>query len=158
MSMEERAMNWDDTIENDSSFRLIPDGDYAFTVRTFQRGRYEGASKIGPCPKAILDLDVVTPEGVVTIQHNLLLHTRCEGLLCEFFTCIGQRRHGQPLKMNWSTVTGARGRLRIGTRSWVGTKDGRTHQSNEVKRFLEPDEPAAPALTAAAPKFTPGEF
>ena len=37
MAIEERAMNWDDTIENDSSFRLIPDGDYDFTVRSSQR-------------------------------------------------------------------------------------------------------------------------
>ena len=76
MAIEERAMNWDDTIENDSSFRLIPDGDYDFTVRSFQRARYEGGKKIGPCPKEILDLDVITSEGVVTLQHNLLLHSR----------------------------------------------------------------------------------
>lgn len=156
MAIEERAMNWDDTIENDSSFRLIPDGDYDFTVRSFQRARYEGGKKIGPCPKAILDLDVITPEGVVTLQHNLLLHSRCEGLLCAFFTSIGQRRKGEALRMNWNAVTGARGRLRISTRKWIGEKDGKEHESNEVERFLEPENGGSAA--APAPKFTPGDF
>ena len=112
----ERAMDWEDTIENESNFRIIPEGDYSFTVSKLTRARYNGGAKIGPCPKAILDLDVVTPEGVVTVQHNLLLHTRCEGLLCAFFTCIGQRKHGQPLMMIWAAVPGARGRAHIGIR------------------------------------------
>ena len=65
----ERAMDWEDTIENESNFRIIPEGDYSFTVSKLTRARYNGGAKIGPCPKAILDLDVVTPEGVVTVQH-----------------------------------------------------------------------------------------
>ena len=70
----ERAMDWEDTIENESNFRIIPEGDYSFTVSKLTRARYNGGAKIGPCPKAILDLDVVTPEGVVTVQHNLHVH------------------------------------------------------------------------------------
>lgn len=66
----ERAMDWEDTIENESNFRIIPEGDYSFTVSKLTRARYNGGAKIGPCPKAILDLDVVTPEGVVTVQHT----------------------------------------------------------------------------------------
>ena len=132
----ERAMDWEDTIENESNFRIIPEGDYSFTVSKLTRARYNGGAKIGPCPKAILDLDVVTPEGVVTVQHNLLLHTRCEGLPCAFFTCIGQRKHGQPLKMNWAAVPGARGRAHIGNRKWTSEKDNQEHESNEVTRLL----------------------
>ena len=105
----ERAMDWEDTIENESNFRIIPEGDYSFTVSKLTRARYNGGAKIGPCPKAILDLDVVTPEGVVTVQHNLLLHTRCEGLLCAFFTCIGQRKHGQRFRQRRRRTQGGAG-------------------------------------------------
>lgn len=63
----ERAMDWEDTIENESNFRIIPEGDYSFTVSKVTRARHNGSAKVGPCPKAILDLDVVTPEGVVTV-------------------------------------------------------------------------------------------
>ena len=136
----ERAMDWEDTIENESNFRIIPEGDYSFTVSKPTRARYNGGAKIGPCPKAILD--------------NLLLHTRCEGLLCAFFTCIGQRKHGQPLKMNWAAVPGARGRAHIGIRKWTSEKDNQERESNEVTRFLDPETaPAAPT-----PSFTPGDF
>ena len=136
----ERAMDWEDTIENESNFRIIPEGDYSFTVSKLTRARHNGSAKVGPCPKAILYLDVVTPEGV--------------GLLCAFFTCIGQRKHGQPLKMNWATVPGARGRAHIGVRKWIGEKDNQEHESNEVTRFLDPETaPAAPT-----PSFTPGDF
>ena len=89
----ERAMDWEDTIENESNFRIIPEGDYSFTVSKLTRARYNGGAKIGPCPRAILDLDVVTPEGVVTVQHNLLLHTRCEGA---YRHPQMEKRKGQP--------------------------------------------------------------
>ena len=49
----ERAMDWEDTIENESNFRIIPEGDYSFTVSKLTRARYNGGAKIGPCPKAI---------------------------------------------------------------------------------------------------------
>lgn len=66
--------------------------------------------------------------------------------MCAFFTCIGQRKHGEKLKMNWNEVVGARGRAKIGHREYNG------NIYNDIKRFYAPDE--------SAPKksFTPGKF
>ena len=36
---EEREFGWDDEIENDNEFQILPDGDYNFTVTGFERGR-----------------------------------------------------------------------------------------------------------------------
>ena len=42
----ERELNWDDTIEKDNQFVLLPEGDYNFTVESFDRARHPGSEKI----------------------------------------------------------------------------------------------------------------
>ncbi len=149
-------LGWDSAIENDSpDYIILPEGEYDFTVKSFERGRHNGSDKVGPCPKAILALGIDTPQGEVTVRKELLLHSKLEGLLCEFFTCIGQRTHGQRVTMNWNTVPGAHGRCKIGTRLYNG------NQYNEVKKFLEPKQSAQvpqyqqPQQYAGAPQNTP---
>ena len=144
MAEIERELGWDDEIVKDSDFVLIPEGDYNFTVTAFERGRHEGSDKLPPCNKAIVTLRVALPDGTTQdIKHNLFLHTKCEGLLSAFFTAIGQKRKGEPLRMNWNAVIGARGRCKISIRTWKN-KDGEDMQSNDIKKFYAPDENAAP--------------
>ena len=39
----DRELSWDDEIEKDSGeFILLPEGDYEFTVESFERARYQG--------------------------------------------------------------------------------------------------------------------
>ena len=134
----DRELGWDDAIENDSpEYILLEEGEYDFTVDHLDRERHEGSEKLPPCWKAVLYLKVETPEGVATIRHNLFLHTRTEGMMCAFFTCIGQRQHGQRLKPRWAEVPEAKGRAIFRTREYNGKK------YNEVKKFLEPAVPAA---------------
>ena len=67
--------------------------------------------------------------------------------------------------MNWSAVTGARGRAKVGKRTY----NGNTY--NEIKRFLEPQEtgyaspvqqtyaqPAPQSYASPANGYTPGKF
>lgn len=168
----DRELGWDDAIENDSpEFILLPEGEYDFTVDHFDRERHPGSEKLPPCNKAVLYLRIETPEGVANVRHNLFLHSKTEGMLCAFFTAIGQRQHGQRVNMNWSAVPGAKGRAKIGIREYNGK------QYNEVKRFLEPAQPgyavpAQPPQTVQPPQqsyqqqsfmplqggYTPGKF
>ena len=113
--MEEREFQWDDTITKDASeFIILPEGDYNFTVESFERGRHPGSDKLPACNKAILTLRIDTAEGTTKLTHNLFLHSKTEGLLSAFFSCIGQKKKGEPLKMNWQKVIGATGRCKIG--------------------------------------------
>jgi len=141
-------LEWDGTIENDGNdFIVLPAGDYDFEVVNFERARHNGSEKLPPCNKAVVFLKIKAPEGETTIKHNLFLHTITEGMLCAFFTGIGQRKHGEKLTMNWNAVAGAKGRCKVGIRTWTGN-DGNDYQSNEIKKFYEPK-----------PKeFKPGEF
>ena len=140
----DRELGWDDQIERESDFILAPAGDYDFVVTGFERARHEGSEKLPPCNKAVVSIQINTPEGDVTIKHNLFLHTKTEGMLSAFFIGIGQKKHGEPLRMNWNNVIGARGRCKVGIREWKG-QDGEVKQSNEIKKFYEPAEQQAPA-------------
>ena len=150
-----RAFDWNDTIENDSSeFTLLPKGTYPFTVKSFERGEYPGGEKLPPCKKAILTIEIDGGSlGTATVTHNLFLHSRCEGILCQFFTAIGQRQRGEQLKMDWNKVPGARGMCEVSIRKWQG-RSGQEMESNEITRFLEPERPVQPA----APAWAAGKF
>lgn len=135
MSEMERELGWDDEIEKDGSdFILLPEGDYDFTVESFERGRHNGSEKLPPCNKAILKLRIETPEGTALINHNLFLHTRTEGMISAFFTSIGQKKKGEKVKMNWNAVIGAKGRCKVEIHEWTGN-DGEKRQGNDVKKF-----------------------
>ena len=143
----EREFGWDDVIENDrGSWVLLPEGVYPFTVTGFKRERYAGSNKLPPCNQATLTLTIDSPEGPVELTHRLFLHSKVEGLLCAFFTSIGDRKHGEAMKMDWDHVIGKSGRCEIGIREWID-RDSASRQSNEVKKFLEP--PISPAAKTA---------
>ncbi|MEK4453918.1 hypothetical protein [Paenibacillus sp. FSL L8-0506] len=137
----ERELGWDDTIEKDGGeFTLLPAGDYNFTVTKFERGRFNGSDKMPACNQAKIELTVHSPEhGDVVIFHNLFLHTKTEGLLSNFFAGIGQKRKGEKLKMNWQTVIGSRGRLKLEINNFKG-RDGVDKTNNQVKTFYAADE------------------
>ena len=139
MSDFDRPLGWDDEIEKDSEFILLPEGDYDFTVESFERGHHDGSEKIPSCPKAILKIRIEVEEGTAYITHNLFLHTKTEGLLSAFFTGIGQKQKGEKIRPNWQTVPGSAGRCKVGIRSWKGN-DGSDRQSNQITRFY-PKEP-----------------
>jgi len=141
MSQIERELNWDDEIvrDGDVGFVLLTPGDYNFTVTKFERARFAGSANLPPCHQAKLEITIHSPEhGDVIVFHNLFLHTKTEGLLSAFFTAIGQKKKGEPLRMNWNTVVGAKGRCQI--EHYKYTKDGREYVNNQIKRFYPYDE------------------
>ena len=142
--MIERELSWDDEIENDrGDWVLLPEGEYPFTIKTYERKRFAGSAKLPPCNQAELTIEIDGGEaGVTTVRHSLYLHTKTEGLLCAFFTAIGQRKHGEKLRMNWQSVPGSKGRCKVVIEDWTG-KDGENHQSNRIKSFIEPAETSA---------------
>ncbi len=132
-------LDWNDAIENDGQeFVILPEGDYNFTVTGFERGRFPGGQKIPACNKAALTLQVNTDEGVAVIRTDLLLYRSMEWKLSAFFRCIGQKKQGERLVMDWNRVIGSEGRARFKPRSYVGN-DGKEHQANDVDRFYDWD-------------------
>lgn len=149
----EREFGWDDTIEKDSEFVVLPAGDYPFKVESFERSRFDGSDKMPPCNMAIVKIRVDGPNNLSTIiNHRLLLHSRCEWSLSEFFAGIGQKKKGEQLKMNWQMVPGSTGTCKLGVRTYNGD------EYNEIKKFY-PKDPSynQPAATPAG-NYTAGQF
>lgn len=139
MANVEREFGWEDSIENDSpDFIILAEGDYDFEVTGFERARHNGSDKLPPCNKAIVTITIESDQGTVNIKHNLFLHSKCEGLLCAFFTGIGHRKHGERLRMDWNRVIGSKGRCKVVPREWKSKKN-ETMYSNEIKKFYEPE-------------------
>lgn len=163
-------MDWDDTIANDGpDFITLPGGEYPFKIVSVERALHEpnpqNPGKLPACKKAVVTIDVDGGElGVATLRENLFLNRSVEGILCSFFTSIGLRKHGEPLKMPWQQVPGSVGRCKIKIRKY--TKDGEEREINQIDRWLEPTTPAVSAPPAsmptpaqqAAPNYTPGAF
>lgn len=135
---EGRALDWNDTIENDGGdFTLLPEGVYPFRVTKFERARFSGSEKMPACNSAKLTIEVGDAENSTTITHNLYLHTKTEGLICAFFRAIGARKHGERVVMDWNKVVDSHGMCKVSIRKWKG-KDGSDRESNEIKKFLDP--------------------
>ncbi|MBQ8699934.1 MAG: hypothetical protein IJ521_13220 [Schwartzia sp.] len=142
------SMEWDDTIENDGQeFILLPDGDYNFVVSNFERGRFPGSAKIAPSNKATLTLAVETEDGIASVRTDLILNRILEWRISAFFRCIGHKKHGERLVMDWNHIIGSRGRARFKTRSYTD-KDGNEKKINDVDRFYDYDEKYFPKDTS----------
>ena len=134
-----QEMGWDDTIENDGQeLVLLEEGDYNFVVTNFERGRFPGGQKIPACNKATITIQITTDEGLSSIKFDLLLYRTVEWKLSAFFRCIGQKKHGEKLTMNWNTVIGSQGRAHIKQRTYTNNY-GEEKVINDVDRFIDYD-------------------
>ena len=133
-------MDWNDAIESDGQeFVVLEEGDYNFEVTGFERGRFPGGQKIPACNKAALTLQVKTDNGIAVCRTDLLLYRSLEWRLSAFFRCIGQKKPGERLVMDWNTVIGARGRAHFKPRPYTD-RDGNERMANDVDRFYDWDE------------------
>lgn len=157
------ALGWDDEVE-EKSFILLPEGEYPFRVEGFDREQHNGTEKMPPCNVANLHIVINFNGEDVRIDKKLFLLST-NGQLFAFFRSIGSPvlPDGR-IKMDWSKVYGATGRLLINHRRYNG------NEYNNIKQFIDPtrNNPAAsipPADTAseryAQPQingYTPGKW
>lgn len=154
-----RELGWDDgEVVDDGGFEVLPEGVYAFEVAKLTKERFEGSDKIGPCPRAALELSVVTPNGVSKVFDRILLSTKVQWRVAKFFEGLGYPKDPETGKVRvaWNEVEGRQGYVEIGVRTWVG-KEGRERKGNEVVRYLPPSEwPEDGGMSAAnAPQAQP---
>lgn len=112
-----RELGWDDEIEKGADYVLLPEGEYDFTIESFERGRFEGSDKAPACPRAELKVKVETSEGMCMMNESLLLYDRMQWKLAEFFLSIGAEEVNGKVKMNWNIVPRATGRAIIEQRA-----------------------------------------
>ncbi len=142
MTENNDALNWDSPIEKGDEFVILPEGLADFEVLKLDRARKE-MGKLGTCNVGVLKL-LLTSRGdgsSATKDVNLPLHRKVQFKLYQFFTSIGQRKHGEdgPFVPNWGKVAGATGVCEIEHRKWIG-KDGKERTDYDVKKFMAADD------------------
>ena len=144
---QERALDWDDTIEYDGDeyITLIP-GDYDFVVEGLERAYFEGSARMPACKQVNLRIRIDSPQGPTYIKHQLFLHTRTAWTISAFFASIGQIKKGQRASMDWQKVPGSTGRCKVTNEEY----NGNTY--NKIRKFY-PKEEVVPQSS-----YTPGNF
>ena len=143
---ENNLMDWGDPIENDGAdFVTLPeDTECEFVVNEMTTDKRTNAGAL----MALLELrcTAVDGQGQTFVQDALVLQRNAEWKLCEFFTSIGQRKHGGRIVPKWNQIVGATGRCTLKVEEWEG-RDGAVRTGNKIKKYLEPVSPPAPAAT-----------
>ena len=152
MAEEVRAIGWDEeiTVEKEPEFVLLEPGEYNFTITSFERGHYDGSSKLPACSVAKLALKCSNGIQETTVFANLFLVSNQKWKLTHFFkSCrliAADMPEGVNYAMPWSRVIDAQGRVLIKNREYNGK------QYNEVEKFLY-DNPETTATTATVPAY-----
>ena len=155
MQPQEHELDWESEIVNDAQeFILLEDGDYNFTVMAVERGRFNGSDKMPACNVAKVKLKIENPIGEVVLTQQLMLHSKVEWKLSEFFASIGLKKKGQPYRMTWN-IAGYTGRCKIGKKTY------NNNTYNEVKKFYSAEEQPTPQQApqqTTQPTYTPGQW
>ncbi len=132
----DRELGWDDEFENTSSFTDVPDGEYDFIVDHFERAKVGGDGKYAGMNMAVLYCNILT-EGEPQIKTNIIMHTKFQWKLSQFFISIGlmKNEEGAKFRPNWTMVGGSRGRCKIEHKPNYNDAS-KTHP--EITEFLAP--------------------
>lgn len=135
--MMAKAMSWDDEFSTETkSFVVLENGEYDFSVKAFERAWFDGSTKLPPCPKAELTLEVETAEGVASIKENLFLVDNAQWKVATFFRSLGLLQgSSKSFKPQWHAVVGGCGRAKITKRTYKNN-NGDDVTVNNVKEFL----------------------
>lgn len=136
------ALGWDDEIKDERQYILLPEGDYLFVIRKFEKGRFNGNGKTPPCNKAIVTFEVYTSSGGKTeITENFLLLENLKWKLAQFFASVGMLEKDETARMNWTPeLIGKQGVCKVSVRTYQ--KDGTDRQINYIdKLYPSYDQP-----------------
>jgi hypothetical protein len=132
---ENEVFDWDSEIESDGQeFITVEPGDYTFTVTKVERQEYPGnGGKIPACKLAIVSGEIDVPKGKATFRERLYLCSSFEWKLSAFFRCLGMKKHGEKLRMDFNGAIGKRGMAAFKPEEY----NGNTY--NKIDKFYDYD-------------------
>ena len=144
MSEIDREYGWDDEINNEGGdFEPLPEGDYDFEIVKVERARSKDNTEHGglpSCNMAKVTFKLFAADGSTRERtENFILHSRMEWKLSQLFLSVGLKKHGEPLRMNWTALPLKKGKCRVTIRSYK-KNDGSDGRSNEIKKLYAYDE------------------
>ena len=139
MNNENEFLDWNGSfIAEESTYTLLPAGEYPFVVIGMERKIYDGPSQKIPsgAPYAEIEFEITAPEGTTTVKERIYLMKKWAWKLTQFFSSIGQGPVvGQAFSPNWQMVVGSRGRAKVSVNTYQ--KNGENKQNNRIDEFIE---------------------
>ena len=132
-----RALDPDDVIRNDG-LEYVKEGSYAFMITDIGGRMFAGSEKTPRCPEIVLTALVDTDVGIVESKIYLQLYRSLEWKLADFFRCIGLKKPGEPMKMDWEKTIGCTGRAYFCPESYFDKYNQKRIALNLVKFFDPP--------------------
>lgn len=137
-------LGWDDQLDDipQEEFVVLKPGKYHFKVTGFQRAEWGQGTKLAGCRYAAIDLHFSNADGEESTGNDkLTLHPKHLWRVRAFFKAIGERvEEGKPFVPNWLNILGAEGECMVRNRDWTSTRDGKKYVSNEVEKYLAPEQ------------------
>lgn len=132
---ENELFDWDSEIESDGKeYVTVDPGDYTFTVTKVERKQYPGnGGKIPACNMAEVSGTIDVPKGEATFRERLYLCKSFEWKLSGFFRCLGMKKHGEKLRMDFPGAVGKKGFARFGNHE----HNGNTY--NQIEQYYDYD-------------------
>ena len=136
MAREDRELDWSDDILNEPAAPKVPEGEYDFIVDHFERAKVGGDGPYAGKNMAVVYCNICT-DGDPQLKTNLILHTRMQWKLAQFFISIGlmENKEDAQLRMDWNAIGGLRGRCKVEEKPNYNNKS-KTH--SEITEFLPP--------------------
>jgi hypothetical protein len=138
------GFGWEDKVDPAEKPRpIVPEGPAMFTVLDWKRdrgncGKYgtQNVAKIKMLVSTMVEGDNTEAE----IEENIWLVQDLKWKFLQFFTAIGQRKHGDKGEFvaNWSKIKGEVGRCVINHREF-DKRDGSKGIAHNIKEFLAPE-------------------
>lgn len=134
-------LGWEGYVVDDgTSFELLQEGYYPFTVVKLDRERFEGSAKMAACSRAKLTLEVVAGDHTVNVIDRLMLNTKMQWRISRFFEALGFTKDAEGrMQMHWNDIIEKQGWLKLKIREYTN-KEGEERQINEVDAYLSPAE------------------
>lgn len=146
------AIGWDDEGQvQDSTFEVLPEGEYTYEVVNFKRERFDGSQNMNACPVAALQLKCTNVDtGIMSTGFcRLYLNSKVMFRISNFFKSCGlvdaQAPEGTGIPMSlFGKCVGASGRVKV--KLSKSERNGRTYENNDFD-FVVPkgDASEAPA-------------
>lgn len=151
----DREFGWNDEItEEGGNYEPLPEGNYDFTVAKVERARSKGTGKLPPCNMAKVTFNVWGADDKREITVNFVLHSSLEWKLSQLFLSVSMKKHGEPLRMDWTGIIGKKGKCQVIIRKYT-KNDDTEGVTNDIKYFYAYDEQVAtvsPAVAQPAPQ------
>lgn len=155
------AMDWDDEFTDDGGeFVILPDGEYMFVITGMERRRFDGSAKMAPCPQADLTLEVFYDNDTrsTKIHDRINVNTKMKWRITQLARalCLEKNPETNSYRVPWNNLVGRQGVVRIKVRTYTNN-NGDERQTNDVDRYLAPEECSDEMRARMAPPQAPAQ-